>query len=63
MSTFYLISINLPLFFLKWKTTFLGHCPLLVHINNLTVLERAGEEISSEKPILLALFILYFFLK
>lgn len=42
------------------NSTFLDHCPLLVHFNNLTVLERAGGEINSEKPILLALSILSF---
>lgn len=41
------------------NSTFLDHCPLLVHFNNLTVLERAGGEINSEKPIL-AVFILSF---
>lgn len=57
----YLISINLPLFFLKVEySTFLDHHPLLIHSNNLTVLERAGREINSKKPILLTLFIPYF---
>lgn len=41
------------------NSIFLDHCPLLVHFNNLTVLERAGGEINSEKPIL-AVFILSF---
>lgn len=64
----YLISRNLPLFFLKrdiapFLTT--AHSPyipatILVHINNLTVLGRAGGEVNRKKPILLAPFILYF---
>lgn len=69
MSAFsYLISRNLPLFFLKRDTaSFLTtacspYIPatILVHINNLTVLGRAGGEINRKKPILLAPFILYF---
>lgn len=63
----YLISIILPLFFPKRNTvSFLttAHSPslpaaIIVYVNNLALLEKAGGEMYSKTPIL-ALFILYF---